>query len=98
MVEANAVGRSVLLLGEGNFSYALARLRQHVTRMTAAPKGSEKLTMVATSFDSEADLFKKYPESKQILQKMRQLRKKQSNLIDLAIAHQIDATRIRETI
>ena len=65
--------RTVLLLGEGNFSYALARLRLHL-----AVKPPKRLNLVATSFDSESDLFSKYPESVQILQRMRDLQKKES--------------------
>jgi hypothetical protein len=43
--------RRVLLLGEGNFSYALARAKLQPFEFTA------------TSFDSIADLTAKYPES-----------------------------------
>ena len=64
--------RTVVLLGEGNFSYALARLRLHLAKVTAA-NSNTRLNMIATSFDSESELFKKYPESVSILQKMRQL-------------------------
>ena len=49
--------RTVLLLGEGNFSYALSRLRLHV-----ASSSTMHLNMVATSFDSETELLTKYPE------------------------------------
>ena len=72
MVEAviKSKSRSVLLLGEGNFSYALARVRLFLARNPSVTPG-ERLCLVASSFDSEADLFAKYPESVQILSKMR---------------------------
>ena len=54
--------------------------------------------MIASSFDSESELFSKYPESVQILQKMHQLAKKESDSISLSVLHQVDATRIRETL
>lgn len=54
--------RTVILLGEGNFSYALARLRLHMANVTAK-KANGHLRMVATSFDSQAELFQKYPEA-----------------------------------
>lgn len=93
MVEQNTLNRSVLLLGEGNFSYALARLRLHVVK-----NNQYKLSMVATSFDSEPDLFAKYPESVQILQKMRDLQTRESAKISVKIIHNVDATRISETM
>lgn len=71
--------RTVVLLGEGNFSYALARLRLHLGSV-AARKVDSHLRMVATSFDSQAELFLKYPEAVQILQKMQQLGVKEDSL------------------
>ena len=45
--------KKILLVGEGNFSYALARARQK-------PLNTH---LIATSFDSEEELATKYPES-----------------------------------
>ena len=69
MVEELALAqrRTVLLLGEGNFSYALARLRLHLAQALKQQAPPRLLNLVATSFDSESDLFNKYPESVQIL-------------------------------
>ena len=70
-VAQKVVKRTVILLGEGNFSYALARLRLHLAKtMTNPSTAAPGIHMVASSFDSETELFTKYPESVQILQKM----------------------------
>ena len=66
--------RRVLLIGEGNFSYALARAKHCPIRL------------IATSFDSQEELLKKYPESVEILKKLNQLQVK--------VYHRVDATRI----
>jgi len=50
--------RRVLLIGEGNFSYALAWAKHCPIQLTA------------TSFDSQEELIKKYPESVEILKKL----------------------------
>ena len=60
--------RTVLLLGEGNFSYALARVRLHLLRHEW---NDIRIHMIATSFDSEEELYQKYPESKKVLAKLR---------------------------
>ena len=54
------------------------------------------MSLTATSFDSESDLFSKYPESVQILQKMRDMQ--QTETLEVQILHNIDATRICETL
>ena len=76
--------RTVVLLGEGNFSYALARVRLHLAKVAAKKDCSNHvLRMVATSFDSQAELFQKYPESVQVLQKMEQLSAREHNLLSV---------------
>ena len=52
MVESNKTQKRVLLLGEGNFSYALARVK-----LFEKEKSTCKLEMIATSFDSGTDLI-----------------------------------------
>ena len=63
--------RTVLLLGEGNFSYALARVRYHLSKQKQG-----HLNLIATSFDSHKELCEKYPESVQILSKLNHLNEK----------------------
>jgi|LakMenEpi03Aug12_release.lakeMendotaPanAssembly.Ray.scaffolds.fasta_scaffold3833789_1 hypothetical protein len=69
----------VLLVGEGNFSYALARTRQHCGMKDFSKKKlknvsiGSKLHLVATSFDSHEEVLKKYPESLQILKKLNKM-------------------------
>lgn len=62
--------RRVLLLGEGNFSYALARARLFVS---LADTNHQKLHLIATSFDSEIELAAKYPECQGILNRLLNL-------------------------
>ena len=85
--------RTVLLLGEGNFSYALSRARLHLSKQKAGP-----LNLVATSFDSHSELCEKYPESVQILAKLNQLNDKKNTDCRVSIYHRVDATRIAETL
>lgn len=75
--------RKVLLIGEGNFSYALARAR--------ASNGA--MHLVATSFDSLEELYKKYPESVEILKKLKELPD-----LKVDVFHRVDATNIHETL
>lgn len=95
MVEANPgqEQRTVLLLGEGNFSYALARVRLHLAKHSAI-----KLRLIATSFDSEEALFKKYPESVQIHAKMRELSTQNEASLHVEIFHDVDATNIASSL
>jgi len=58
MVEYKQLHR-VLLLGEGNFSYTLARVKYFINQTP----NLNSLSMVATSFDSKEELLLKYPES-----------------------------------
>ena len=95
MVEANPGQhqRTALLLGEGNFSYALARARLHL-----AKHSETKLRLVATSFDSEEALYKKYPESVQIHTKLRELHSQNDASLHVEIFHDVDATNIAQTL
>ncbi len=93
MVESKLI--SVLLVGEGNFSYALARARHFVS--TLKPQDG-KLHLIATSFDSEEELHLKYPETTQILTKLKDLSNSEPNLLQVNIFHRVDATKISETL
>ena len=68
-IEATAKGsRTVLLLGEGNFSYALARVRLHLLKHD---QDDYSIHMIATSYDTEEELYQKYPETRKIFAKIR---------------------------
>ena len=86
--------RRVLLLGEGNFSYALARARLFVS----IPDKNQTLHLVATSFDSEIELAAKYPECQGILNKLTALAKENNNFLQVNVGHRVDATKIKETL
>ena len=85
--------RTVLLLGEGNFSYALARVRYHLSKQK-----NGHLNLIATSFDSHKELCEKYPESVQILSKLNHLNEKNEADCRVSVFHRVDATRIKETL
>ena len=87
--------RTVLLLGEGNFSYALARVRLHLLKHDW---DDYAIHMIATSYDSEEELYQKYPESRKVLTKLRQLDNKRSANCQISIYHRVDATNIRGTL
>ena len=56
------------------------------------------LNLIATSYDSESELFEKYPESVQVLSKLKQLNEKKDKECCVKIYHRVDATRIVETL
>jgi tRNA (guanosine-2'-O-)-methyltransferase len=58
--------KSILLLGEGNFSFTLSLLN----RLIAAYVGLD-IKIVTTCFDSELNLHRKYPETKGIIAKLK---------------------------
>lgn len=97
----------VLLLGEGNFSYALARARLHLGLKEISKKklkqnkckAKSKLHLIATSFDTREEVISKYPESLQILEKLFKLGEVDpSNLLQVNTVHRVDATRISQTL
>jgi 25S rRNA (uracil2634-N3)-methyltransferase len=53
---------SILLVGEGNFSYTLALLRS----------GSSGKNITATAYDSEEDCYNKYPDAQEIVKEVRE--------------------------
>lgn len=64
---------TILLIGEGNFSFALALARPSTSRMELAhlaylpPKN-----ITATAYDSEKDCYSKYPEAEEIVASLRE--------------------------
>ncbi len=56
---------TILLIGEANFSYALALLQ--------APHNHQAHLILATSYDSEETCYTKYPDSEEIVQRIRGL-------------------------
>jgi hypothetical protein len=97
MVEAKKeLTRRVLLLGEGNFSYALARCKLHLEKYKKPKKAKTwtvqpcLLQLIATSFDSLDEVILKYPEFTAIQQKMENSCKK--GLLEVILAHGVDAT------
>lgn len=72
--------RRFLLVGEGDFSFALAWARFHARRTDPIPPSS----LTATSFDSEADVRRKYS-----LDNVESLRE-----LGVNVQHEVDATRL----
>jgi hypothetical protein len=91
----------ILILGDGNFSFA-ASFAQTILVMGSASDVAS-YTIVATSFDSSAQLLEKYPEANHNLRKLDQLQKKSSGgigpgssrapIVNTYSAHNIDATQ-----
>ena len=57
----------ILLIGEGNFSFARALLRDAPTALQHLPPSN----VVATAYDSEEECYEKYPEAAGIVQEIR---------------------------
>mgnify|MGYP001761228051 FL=1 len=56
---------TILLVGEGNFSFTLALL--------SAPYHHPPHRILATSYDSEEEVYKKYPDARDIIHQIRQM-------------------------
>ncbi|CAH0475202.1 unnamed protein product [Peronospora belbahrii] len=78
--------RRILTVGDGNFSYSLALLKQH----HASQRNDTRVELVATSYDSHDELVTKYPESKHICAQLKKL--------GATVLHRVDATNIRESL
>lgn len=75
---------TILLIGEGNFSFARALL-------VDAPAGLEHLppaAVTATSYDSEEDCYAKYPDAKEIVETVRRR--------GAQVLFNVDATRLHK--
>ncbi|KAI5998049.1 hypothetical protein EDD15DRAFT_2386795 [Pisolithus albus] len=75
---------TILLIGEGNFSFARALL-------VDAPAGLEHLppaAVTATSYDSEEDCYAKYPDAKEIIETVRRR--------GAQVLFNVDATRLHK--
>lgn len=78
---------TILLIGEGNFSFALALARPSTYRTELAhlahlpPKN-----ITATAYDSEKDCYSKYPEGKEIVASLREL--------GVEVLFAVDATKL----
>lgn len=58
---------TILLIGEGNFSFARALLCEPPLSVQHLPPAN----VVATAYDSEEECYIKYPEAEQIVQELR---------------------------
>jgi 25S rRNA (uracil2634-N3)-methyltransferase len=57
---------SVLLIGEGNFSFARALIQSPALELDLSPNN-----ITATAYDSEQECYEKYPEAKLIVSDLR---------------------------
>ncbi|KLO09267.1 hypothetical protein SCHPADRAFT_573956 [Schizopora paradoxa] len=70
----------ILLIGEGNFSFALALFKHPALEFLPG----ENVT--ATAYDSEEECYEKYPDAKEIVQKLRELKAE--------VLFRLDATKL----
>ena len=75
----------ILLVGEGNFSFAVALLQHPPTPLDHLPPAN----IVATAFDTEEECYTKYPDAEQ---NVRMLREK-----GVPVLFGVDATRLEKT-
>lgn len=98
------LGRSVLILGDGNFSFSQSFIRQvEDFSLVIGPEVAPTITtnsstqliskVICSSFDSLDVLIKKYPETEH---KLKDLQNKNRRSW-VFVYHEIDATRIRES-
>lgn len=59
---------TILLIGEGNFSFARAFFTSEHEALTHLPPAN----VTATTYDSEETCYEKYPDAKQIVQELRE--------------------------
>jgi 25S rRNA (uracil2634-N3)-methyltransferase len=75
----------ILLIGEGNFSFAVALLQHPPTSLEHLPPAS----VVATTYDAEEKCYAKYPDAEQ---NVRVLREKGAQVL-----FNVDATKLERT-
>jgi len=75
----------ILLIGEGNFSFAVALLQHPPTPLEHLPSAS----VVATTYDAEEECYAKYPDAEQ---NVRVLREKGAQVL-----FNVDATKLERT-
>jgi hypothetical protein len=78
--------RRILILGDGNLSFSLGAAKLLTSKLPVGPK------IVATTYDSRDSLLQKYPEAKNILDRMALYIKRGNDC--LQIMHNINATAI----
>jgi 25S rRNA (uracil2634-N3)-methyltransferase len=76
---------SILLIGEGNFSFAVALLQHPPTPLEHLPSAN----VVATAYDTEEECYSKYPDAEQ---NVRVLREKGAQVL-----FSVDATKLERT-
>ena len=76
---------NILLIGEGNFSFAVALLQHPPTPLDHLPSAN----IVATAYDTEEECYSKYPDAKQ---NVRVLREKGAQVL-----FNVNATRLERT-
>eukprot|EP00949_MAST-11_sp_MAST-11-sp1_P003741 g3741.t1 len=75
---------SILILGDGDFSYSLGLARSLST------SGSSKGVLISTCYLNAKELFQTYGSAKKNIQKLKKVRP------DCKILHSVDATRLQE--
>lgn len=80
---SSATGGRVLVVGDGNFSFARAFLRANAARVA-----SGAIALTATSLDSHAELLRMYPSAEAALAEL--------TAGGARVAHKVDATRLAE--
>jgi 25S rRNA (uracil2634-N3)-methyltransferase len=75
----------ILLVGEGNFSFAVALLQHPPAQLDHFPPAN----IIATAFDTEEECYTKYPDAEQ---NIRVLREKGAQVL-----FGVDATRLEKT-
>lgn len=78
--------RSILLLGEGDFSFTLSLCKILATRCP------QRFVVYSTSFDSKDALDSKYKDAKAILRRIEQISMDESQ-VTVQVLHNIDSTR-----
>lgn len=88
--------RLTLIVGDGNFSYSLALVRQlhsSTTRTTASDSSTTTSTLIATSHESKDSIIQTYPDGAEILSQLLETAAgSSSDLVHIQVKHEIDAT------